>query len=131
MPLPRWVARVNLLVINRILGPLASWAPGMAIVIHVGRKSHREYRTPVMVFRRCNQFVIALTYGRESQWVQNVVAANGCRLEAGGRTLRLALPRIFHDEQRQHMPVLVRLFLRILNVSDFLELTINQDTASQ
>jgi len=58
MPLPRWLARFNLQVTNRILGPLARWAPGMGIVIHVGRKSHRQHRTPVMVFRRGNRFVM-------------------------------------------------------------------------
>lgn len=131
MPLPRWIARVNLLVTNRILGPIAKWAPGMAIVIHTGRKSHREYHTPVMVFRRGNQFVIALTYGREAQWVQNVLAAKGCQLETGGRTVQLAEARIFHDDERQHMPGFVRLFLGILNVSDFLELTVDRDTASE
>ena len=131
MPIPRWIARVNLLVTNRILGPLARWAPGMALVIHSGRKSHHEYRTPVMVFRRGNQFVIALTYGRESQWVRNVLAAKGCQLETGGRTLQLAEARIFHDDERRHMPGFVRFFLGILNVSDFLELTVAPHRASE
>ena len=63
MPLPRWLARFNLRVTNRILGPLAEHGPGMGIVIHRGRKTKRHYRTPVMVFRRGEGFVIALTYG--------------------------------------------------------------------
>lgn len=87
MPLPRWVARFNLYVTNRLLGPLASRLPGMGVVIHVGRKTHRRYRTPVLVFRRGNRLIIALTYGRESQWVHNVLAQDGCRLETEGRTL--------------------------------------------
>lgn len=127
MPLPRWIARVNLLVTNRILGPLARWVPGMGVVIHIGRKSHREYRTPVMIFCRGNRFVIALTYGHDSQWVQNVLAANGCELETRKRTLRLSNPRVFHDERRASMPLFVRLVLGILNVSDFLELTIGEE----
>ena len=48
MPLPWWVARFNLYATNRILGPLARFVPGMAVVVHVGRKSHRQYRTPVL-----------------------------------------------------------------------------------
>ena len=131
MPLPRWLARFNLLVTNRILGPLARWAPPMGIVIHVGRNSHRQYRTPVMLFRRGDRFVIALTYGRDSQWVQNVLAANGCELIMQNRTLWLSHPRVFHDERRQSMPALVRTFLGMLHASDFLELTIDQGTASQ
>src|SRR5215469_3904662 len=107
MPLPRWLARVNLQVTNRILGPLARWAPGMGVVIHVGRKSHRQYQTPVMVFRRGGRFIIALTYGRDSQWVQNVLAANSCELITQNRKLRLSHPHVFHDEWRENMPIFV------------------------
>ena len=125
MPLPRWLARFNLSVTNRILGPVAEHAPGMGIVIHEGRKSRRRYRTPVMVFRHGERFVIALTYGPESQWVQNVVAHGGCDFESRGRTYHLTGPRLIHDERRSLMPGVVRLALRVLNVADFLELTIS------
>jgi deazaflavin-dependent oxidoreductase (nitroreductase family) len=121
----------DLHVTNRLLSPLASRLPGMGVVLHVGRKTHRQYRTPVMVFRRDNRFIIALTYGRDSQWVQNVLAANGCELENKSRKLRLSHPRLFENKQRQEMPPLVRFFLGILNVSDFLELTVAQEAASQ
>ena len=84
-----------------------------------------------MVFRRDNHFVIALTYGRDSQWVQNVLAANGCEFETRGRKLRLSHPRLFHDDRRRDMPVFVRFVLGIINVADFLELTVDQDTASE
>ena len=92
--------------------------------MHFGRKTHRQYRTPVLVFRRGKQFIIALTYGRESRWVHNVQAQGGCELQTQGRTLRLSRPRLFKDEHRHAMPPVVRLMLRILNVSDFLELTV-------
>ena len=121
MPFPRWLARFNLHVTNRLLGPVASYAPGMAIVVHTGRKSQRRYRTPVLVFRRGDRFVIALTYGRESQWVQNVLAQGGCELEVKGRTLRLTRPNVLHDEHRRSVPAVVGLVLGLLNVSDFLE----------
>ena len=84
-----------------------------------------------MVFRRDNRFVIALTYGRDSQWVQNVLAVNGCELETRKRKLRLSNPRLFHDDRRRDMPVFVRFVLGIIKVADFLELTVDQDTASQ
>jgi deazaflavin-dependent oxidoreductase (nitroreductase family) len=103
----------------------------MGVVFHVGRKTHRQYRTPVMVFRRANLFIIALTYGRDSQWVQNVLVANGCELMTQNRKLRLSHPHVFHDERREKMPLFARFILGIINVSDFLDLTIDQDTASQ
>lgn len=123
MPAPRWLARFNLYVTNRLLGPLAKRLPGMAVVIHSGRRSHRLYRTPVMVFPHGDRFLIALTYGRESQWVHNVVAAGGCEVETQGRIIPLTSPHIVHDEQRRGVPALHRRILGWLNVSDFLELT--------
>jgi deazaflavin-dependent oxidoreductase (nitroreductase family) len=126
MPAPRWLAHFNLYVTNRILGPLATRMPGMGVVVHVGRKSHRVYRTPVLVFRRGNRFLIALTYGRNSEWVRNVVAQTGCELETQGRRLLLSSPYLFRDENRRAMPGFVRVALGLLNVSDFLELKVSE-----
>ena len=77
----RWVAAFNLAVTNRITSRFAGRLPGFGIVTHVGRKSGKVYRTPVNVFRAPEGFLIALTYGRESEWVRNVLAAGGCELE--------------------------------------------------
>jgi deazaflavin-dependent oxidoreductase (nitroreductase family) len=126
MPAPRWLARVNLHVTNRILGPLAGRMPGMGIVVHVGRKTQLVHRTPVIVFPQGNHFVIALTYGRESEWVRNVLAQGGCELETRRQTLRLTSPYLYYDEKRRAVPGFVRLMLGLLNVSDFLELTIQE-----
>ena len=123
MPLPRWLARFNYRVTNHLLGPLAPRLPGWGVVVHTGRKTHRAYRTPVFVFRSDDRFVIALTYGLESQWVHNVLAQGRCTLETQGRSFRLANPRIFHDEKRRSVPVFHRSLLAAFNVSDFLELT--------
>src|SRR6266481_616047 len=130
MPFPRWLARFNLYVTNRILSPLARFVPGMAVVVHTGRKTRRRYRTPVVVFQRGRHFIIALTYGRESQWVQNVLAQDGCDLETVRRTMRLTRPRIVHDPQRQSMPSPVRIALRLINVSDFLEMNLTAETGT-
>jgi deazaflavin-dependent oxidoreductase (nitroreductase family) len=127
MPVPRWIARVNLRVTNRLLSPIARRLPGMGVVIHIGRKTHRRYRTPVMVFRRGHRMIIALTYGRDSQWVQNVVAEGGCELETQHHTLRLTHPRLFYDERRDLMPGVVRVVLALLHVADFLELTAGEN----
>ena len=66
---------------------------GMGVVVHVSAKKGRAHGTPVIVFRRGDRFVIALTYGRESGWVlSDVVAQGGCELETGGHRLRLTNP---------------------------------------
>ena len=123
MPLPHSVARFNKKVTNRITGRLATRLPGFGVVVHYGRKTQRQYRTPVNVFQPPGKVVIALTYGPDTDWVRNVLAAGGCMLETGGRTLRLSQPRLFHDEQRRDMPGFVRMVLGLTRVYDFLELT--------
>jgi deazaflavin-dependent oxidoreductase (nitroreductase family) len=125
MPLPRAVARINRRVTNRLLTGLATRLPGFGVVVHTGRRSRRQYRTPVNLFRRGERFTIALTYGINADWVRNVLAEGGCTLETRGRTLRLSRPRLFHDESRYAVPAPVRLVLGIVKVSDFLELTVD------
>ncbi len=123
MPLPRWLARFNFRVTNHLLRPLAGRRPGWGVVVHTGRKSRRQYRTPVFVFHRDGRFIIALTYGRESQWVRNVLAEGGCALETEGQTVRLLRPRLFRDERRSVVPERHRRILAAFNVLDFLELS--------
>ena len=125
MPLPRSIARLNRRVTNRVLGHLASYLPGFGVVVHTGRKTHRRYRTPVNVFPRADGYVIALTYGRDSDWVRNVLANGGCTLEMRGRALRLTGPRLFRDERLRFVPMPLRLIPRLAGIFDFLELTLD------
>src|SRR5690349_1377345 len=108
MPAPRWLARFNRSGTNRVTGPLAPWLPGFGVVLHVGRRSGQLYHTPVNVFRWSGGYAIALTYGRDSEWVRNVLAHGGCTLKTGGRTVRLARPHLVHDQRRRVVPVPVR-----------------------
>lgn len=123
MPLPHSVARFNRRVTNRLTGRLATRLPGFAVVVHVGRRTRRQYRTPVNIFQRDGKYIIALTYGPDADWVRNVLANGECVVETRGRTLRLSQPRLFHDEHRRSMPALVRIILGLSHVHDFLELT--------
>lgn len=123
MPLPRVVARFNKHFTNHVTRRVAGWLPGFAIVTHVGRRSGTEYRTPVNVFRVGGRYVFALTYGRESDWVRNVVAAGGCAIETRRRTVRLERPELFTDAAaRRLIPRPARWILTLLGVEDFLAL---------
>ena len=122
----RTLAAFNLAVTNRITGRFAGWLPGFGIVTHVGRKSARVYRTPVNVFRDQNGFAIALTYGRESEWVKNVLAANGCELETRGQRYHLSNPTIVHDPTRRQFPVPVRVILGFVGANDFMQLSVGE-----
>jgi deazaflavin-dependent oxidoreductase (nitroreductase family) len=123
LPLPRKLARFNRRVTNRLTRRIAPWAPGFAIVRHVGRRSGRVYRTPVNVFRDDGRYVFALTYGKESDWVRNVLASGGCEIETRRRTIALRSPELFTDPTRESVPRPVRWILGLLGVDDFLALT--------
>jgi deazaflavin-dependent oxidoreductase (nitroreductase family) len=122
---------LNRLVTNRILAPLARHLPYFGVVVHRGRRTGRRYRTPVNVFSRPGGYVIALTYGRESDWVRNVLAAGGCALETRGRSLRLTRPRLDHDERRRAMPAALRFVGALGHVDDFLDLTLADAAADE
>ena len=122
----RWVAAFNLAVTNRITSRFAARLPGFGILAHVGRKSGKVYRTPVNVFRAPEGFLIALTYGRESEWVKNVLAAGGCKLETRGVQYQLSSPTIVHDPTRRRFPIFVRIVLRLIGANDFMELSSSQ-----
>lgn len=120
MPLPRRLAHFNRRVTNHVTRRVASWAPGFAIVEHVGRRSGRPYRTPVNVFRQGDRYVFALTYGRESDWARNVLAAGGCTIRTRRETVTLTGPELIHDPSRALVPRSVGRLLGLLDVDDFL-----------
>lgn len=122
MPLPRALARMNRVGLNRIIRHVAPYVPGLGVVVHVGRRSGRVYRTPVNVFRKGDVYTFALTYGSASDWVRNVRSAGGCTLRTRGRDVRLSNPRLVHDETRAAIRLPERAFLRLFGVADFLVL---------
>lgn len=107
---------------NRLVNNIAPRAPGFGVVVHRGRRSGRVYRTPVNLVRQKDGFLIALTYGSESDWVRNVLAAGGCELIARGQRHVLDTPRVYRDERRTGMPGVARVMLRALDVSEFMTL---------
>lgn len=121
--LGRRMARFNRTVTNKVSIHVAGWAPGLGIVIHVGRRTRTVYRTPVNVFPTKDGFRFALTYGRNAEWVRNALDHGAVRLIHRHREYELTDPEIVHDEHRQHVSVVARAFLRLLRVSDFLDFT--------
>ncbi|MGW1737743.1 nitroreductase family deazaflavin-dependent oxidoreductase [Nocardia sp. NPDC001965] len=125
MPAPRWVARANRSGLNKITGLIAPWAPGWAVIVHRGRKSGRVFRTPVWAFRHDGGYVIALTYGAESDWVRNVLAADGCELETRRRRYRAGSPHVYRDESGGALPPIIRFLVRrVIKAPDFLRVTV-------
>ncbi|MGD0228544.1 MAG: nitroreductase family deazaflavin-dependent oxidoreductase [Terriglobia bacterium] len=119
----RWMAASNRAITNRIISRFAARLPGFGIVMHIGRKSGRLYRTPVKVFAAPGGFLIALTYGRDCQWARNVVSAGDCQLETRSGLYQLSAPTIVYDPTRRRFTPLVRMVLWMAGANDYLQLS--------
>ncbi|MBI5310847.1 MAG: nitroreductase family deazaflavin-dependent oxidoreductase [Actinobacteria bacterium] len=94
MKIPRRVARFNKYVTNPLQSQWAWLLPPYAIILHSGRRSHRPYRTPVMARFKRDNVQVRVLYGKESDWVRNLLAADGGEIVRRGRTFRLEDPRL-------------------------------------
>ena len=94
MRVPRAVAEFNRRVTNPVARSLTPWLPCLGTLEHVGRKSGRHYRTPLLVFKTRNGFVILIGYGPETDWLKNVLAGGPIVLHKRGKAIALAIPQI-------------------------------------
>lgn len=124
MPLPLALGRFNRRVTNRILGPIVARLPWFGILEHIGRRTGRSYRTPVMLFGSGDRRVIAMTYGPATDWARNVVAAGSATVVQRGRAMTVSDPSIVHDPARRSVPRPIRWVLSLLGAADFLVFTI-------
>lgn len=128
MALGRRGARVQRAVINPVMRNVAGRIPVMSQVVHTGRRSGREYRTPVDAFRSGDVVRIALGFGTDSDWVRNVTAAGHFRLVRREGTLDLADPVVRHDPTARWAPPAARPVLRLARIHDYLEARVVSST---
>jgi deazaflavin-dependent oxidoreductase (nitroreductase family) len=128
VPLPR--TRLHLLssltthVFNPVTRLVASRLPGFGVLTHTGRRSGRRYRTPLLIMRRGDDYVVALWYGSDVHWVRNVLFARGCELRTRGRNVRLAEPRISADPAKRVLPPPLRWAGSLVGLTEFLRLRV-------
>ena len=124
MVFPRWLARFNKRVTNRMANVLAGGPGPFSTVVHVGRSTGKTYRTPVTVFEDEGTYRIALTYGPSADWVQNVVAAGDFWLEHQRSLVHLNEIQIVDaTDASQHVPAPVRIALGAIGADSFLVAT--------
>ena len=117
MPFPKGIAVFNKYVTNRLILPFAGWIPPLTIVNHQGRKSGRRYRTPIVAFIFENGFVFALTYGRDVDWVKNLIASGSGTLGYKGEHIGIHnIRHTLYDEVKDAFPFLFRVLLNIISV---------------
>ena len=122
MHLPRALARFNRHVTNPIQRRWAGVIPLHGIVEHTGRTSGAPYRTPVLVFGDGSPgFAITIGYGLRSDWVRNLLAADGGGLVHRRRHYTLSRPRVLTgSEALAALPPAYRVFARLVRIEGVL-----------
>lgn len=94
-----------------------------SIVRHRGRRTGRDYATPVTAIADGNGFLIALPYGRRANWLRNVLAGGQATLVTEGETWAVGEPEIVPlASVEDRFPASDRRSHRLFGVSDVLRL---------
>ena len=123
---PRSLARFNRKVANPVMRLVAGWLPPFAILRHRGRRTGRDYATPVLAFPTENGLVVTVLYGTNSDWVRNVLAASRVEVKRHRQSHEYEQPRLVgSNEGLQLVPTMVRRPFRLLGVHHFVGLTVS------
>lgn len=112
--------------LNPLTRRVARTAHGpFALIRHVGRRSGKQYETPIIVAPIDGGFMIELTYGPEVDWYKNVLAAGGCTVVWHGQDY-VTDQIIPQDVEigRAAFPLLARLILRVIRRRHFVKLVL-------
>ena len=117
MHLPRLLARINRRVVNPIQRRYAGVIPGHGLVEHAGRRTGTLYRTPVLVFPVSGGFSMIVGYGLNSDWVRNLLAADGGALQHRRGHYVLSAPKLLTGEDAYRtLPRFVGRLARLVRV---------------
>lgn len=124
MLLARRRAEFNRRFVNPVVEPLAGYLPLWSAVDHVGRRTGKQYRTPVTAFATSDGVAVLLPYGADTDWVRNLQAAGSGKVVVDGRSLLVENPRVVPvAEALDTMRDPWRRLLRVLPVQSALLLT--------
>ena len=115
---------VSIHFINPVTRLFAARMPGFALLTYRGRTTGRTYHLPINVFRHGEHYLFVLTYGSESQWVKNVLAAGRCHIRVRGRDVSLVEPELLINPSWDLVPLVVRLIERPAGVTSFLRMRV-------
>jgi deazaflavin-dependent oxidoreductase (nitroreductase family) len=131
---PAFLVRVMMGPMTRALNPVIVKRAGRsgfrmaAQVRHVGRRSGRPYVTPVSARRSGDVILIPLTFGNQSDWVRNIVAAGRCSVRLDDRDYEATEPRFLRRGEagellRPAFSAMERASFRMLGIRQFLRLS--------
>jgi len=98
---PAAPARKNpVLGLSRLFNPMVLRLAGTrllplyGVIHHVGRRSQKPYRTPVVVRRTPDGFIVLMPWGESTDWYRNVRAAGECVIRWKDRDFVLVAPEV-------------------------------------
>ena len=102
----------------------------LALLTHIGRRSGRTYQTPLGAVPQGDGFVLALAFGHQVDWCQNVLTAGTCKLAYKGKTYELERPEIVSAPEVERVwPTWRRMAILGRGNQDFLRLHEKKENA--
>jgi len=77
-----------------------------SVVRHTGRRSGKQYSTPIVADRVGDRLIIPLPYGTQVDWVRNVLTAGEATVIRKGKTYHVADPELISSSEA--LPLLRR-----------------------
>jgi EmrB/QacA subfamily drug resistance transporter/deazaflavin-dependent oxidoreductase (nitroreductase family) len=122
----RFVNPLVLLVAGR------RWMPVVGILHHRGRRSGRDYATPIGMRRLGDGFVIPRTFSDNAAWYQNIKAAGEGRVTYLGRHYRVVEPEVVdYATARPAFPRYELAQFRLIGINEYLRLRAIPDEVNQ
>ena len=100
-------------------------APGAhaSVLRHTGRKSGKQYQTPVTARWTADGFVIGLPYGPNTDWLKNVLASGVATLVHNGTSYQCAEPEVIPTSEAEGgFSAAERRILRLMGVDEYLRM---------
>ena len=93
------------------------------VIRHKGRRSGREYATPIWAVPTTDGIVISLPFGESADWLKNVLAAGRATIETRGETWAVAEPEVIDRENAWPLlPRRARLLFGLAGIERYLKL---------
>jgi len=124
-PLLNAVRTSNRYLLNPLMLRLAGHKHWYAAAIHhTGRRSGKQYATPVVVERFADGFVVPLPYGTRVDWLLNILAAGRASISSQGESYDVVQPEVIDAAAAMHLlsTQRQRYFAR-LGIEDYLKVT--------
>jgi deazaflavin-dependent oxidoreductase (nitroreductase family) len=90
--------------LGRIFNPVVMLLAGTrllplyGVIHHRGRRSGKQFRTPVVVRPTTGGFIVPMPWGETTDWYRNVRAAGGCTIRWKGRDYDLVDPQVLDTD---------------------------------